>query len=304
MPLWGDRHIALFANHGLRNQLLDDNLPALARLAPCVYRIYTLYDDVEAIESAPLFGVLKNLMPVQFHFLDHVPDVLNGIFDPAINRMIVANQQAVSDTAQGDALVFLTADCIMSDNALGNAAEHILDGKRAVMITGPRVTWESFEPVLGTLNPSPPALVAAISRHLHHVEKCSFMDSPTHNNYWPNHISHRFPTGWVVHNFHWHPLMVNPPNRFIIPERTIDNQWLSLLMQNIDDYHLVQDSDELTVCSLTPREHFRGTPMYEFPPGGPDAEKLKIWIKHFTDPMHKIFSTIPTIFHSEDLKCE
>jgi hypothetical protein len=107
------------------------------------------------------------------------------------------------------------------------------------------------------------------------------------------------PGGWLCRNFHLHPLMFDfsrTAETAILERDTIDGEFLGETVGVWDDIHVIQDSDELLVLTLTPDDVFYS------PDGGEPASAALIRRTAYEDgivnPLHGWFFTKAIKIHT------
>ena len=253
--VWGRDYLDVFLNVCIPNQLGPGNVGALP--AGSRYRILTRAEHVAELDAHPMVNALRDRIPVDIvpvPALDR-PDKMGRRYD----LMTACHQQAVADALEaGAALLFLSADFVFSDNALGAVVKRHQEGYRAVVNTGLRLEKEGF---LQYLERAPVALDELPSRalvrmalpYLHAHTRSMFADAGAFSTF-PVAVYWRVSDeGLVARCLHLHPLMVDPMGA-VLPRNTIDGRYLSDVCPDFSRVHVVTDSDELQMFELTPAE--------------------------------------------------
>jgi hypothetical protein len=172
-----------------------------------------------------------------------------------------------------------------------------------VLAAGLRVTQETFVPQLHSLFPrdergavtiSSRDLVRLVLGNLHPLMEQLFWRSSTLSDV-PSYLLWRVvDEGLLARCFHLHPLMVLPDRSGIALRGTVDGEYLSRACRDPADYHIVQDSDELMLCSLDSRELS--------PPEGQRASRYRVatWAIGSTSVHHRRLVRYPIRFHVGD----
>jgi hypothetical protein len=250
--VWGREYLDLFLNVCIPNQLAPGNVPALSKGSR--YRILTRSNHVGELEQHPMVHALRGVIAVDLVVVDELDrqDGANGY-----ELMNACHQRAVADAIASEAaLVFLSADVILSDNTLSAVVRRHSEGYRAVVCTGLRLSKESFLEDLTQSNPalapwSPRELVRFAWPHLHPHTRSMFVDAPRFSKapsavYWPVGTD-----GLLARCLHLHPLMVDPIEPVPLTEGTCDGPYLAQACPDFSRVHVVTDSDELQIFELT-----------------------------------------------------
>lgn len=303
MALWGEQYIDDFFRYSLPSLLTPNNLPAYCKKHNSIFHFWTLASSFREIQERMYDTTLSAWADIQFHFLDDVDLDSFPVKDDGINLMIEAHRRAIRDAAEGDALLFLCPDMIIADGGLDHVASIAGTGPKAIMIVGLRVTREIA--IRGSLAKyGARRMVQGILSFLHPFESACRSDSQNFNTRWPNKVI--FPVderGFVVRNFHWHPLLLTKIGD-ILPKRTVDFWYLDQVITELDDYHLITDSDDFCCCTLTPRDHFKGTPYHDFPPATFSMDVILEWAEYQATPTHRWFSMHLAKFHNADIPAD
>ncbi len=312
MAAWGDAYIDLLLRFVLPNQLSSGNLPAFFSRFDSTLKIYTKKAHEKVLrDSAPVPEISK-IGRVEIEFVDDVDLDSFKIKSDNINLMIESHKRAIESSFENEretGLIFLAPDVLFSEGSFGKLADIISMGKRAVVMIGLRVAQEAvlpvFEKKLAEGGPAalafpPRELVKLTVDNLHHFETACFWNSPNFNKTWPNHLIWKAPDGLLVRNFHMHPLFMLPRIKKL-PIRTVDFNYMCHVFRNYDDFHIVDDSDDIMCLSLTSREHFKGTSYHEFEPHQATVVDVSYWANHYTDWLHQTFVRRNLRFHEKEI---
>lgn len=255
--VWGLDYTDLYLKVVLPTQLSAGNLPALSQGSQVTYAIYTTSRDAESIKSSRIYPLLSELVDIEIILIDDID--LNHNKYAACNDF---HKRAIIEANKENAtLVFLPPDAIWSDGSFARMAEITATGKR-VMLTGTdlRVSRETFvEEFLQKFPPQGNEIISVSSRelvklsleHLHPFAQASCWESSTSNR-WPSQINWRVNSrGLVARCFHIHPLMINPSRKDILPSITYDADYMIQACPNLNEFYIVEDSDEATCASIT-----------------------------------------------------
>jgi hypothetical protein len=247
--VWGQRHVEMFLDVAVPNQLTAGNLGALP--VGSRYRVFTAREDVEALAASPVLGRVAALMPVD---LEVMPELSESSV-PALHRMTTAHCRALTDARDTRAaLVFLNADCFISEGALDAVVRRHSAGSRAVVCTGIRLNRDEFVAALrarGVQGLPPRELAKLAMDHLHAFTLAHMIDA-SQTARGPISVYWKVPgEGILARSFFLHPLMIDPVCPDAMPETTIDAKYVARACPAYEDIHVVTDSDELSVFELS-----------------------------------------------------
>ena len=251
--VWGRPYLDVFLNVCIPNQLGPGNVPALPPGSR--YRILTRSSDVAEIDAHPMVQALRDVIAVDIVVVEALDRQGEG--PSGIELMMACHRQAIDDILAADAaIIMLSADFVMSDNALAAVVQRHREGYRAVVNTGLRLAAESFLPALET---STVPLAALSSRqlvrlawpHLHPHTLSMFADTDRFSKapvavYW-----RVGEAGLLGRCFHLHPLMVDPMRPARLLTGTNDGPYLAEACPDFSRVHVVTDSDELQMFEIT-----------------------------------------------------
>ena len=252
--VWRRKFLDLFLNVCIPNQLAPGNVPALPPGSR--YRILTGSIHVEELDTHPMVHALREVIPVDIIVVEAIDrrEEFEGY-----DLQNECHQRAIADILDAHAaLIMLSADIILSENALAAVVQRHRQGYRAVVETGLRLAKQPF---LKSLEQSRARLDALSSRalirmalpHLHPEILSMFADAPAFSDC-PSQVYWRVGSeGMLAHCFHLHPLMVDPL-RPVALEGTNDDHYLSEACPDFSRVHVVTDSDELQEVELTPKK--------------------------------------------------
>ncbi len=178
--VWGREYLDLFLNLCIPNHLAAGNVPALP--SGSRYRILTGSIHVEELDTHPMVHALREVIPVDIVVVDALDRQKE--FANFYDLQNECHQQAIADIlAAHTALIMLSADIVLSENALVAVVRRHRQGYRAVVETGLRLAKESFlkslEQSRARLDAlSPRELIRMALPHLHPEILSMFADAP------------------------------------------------------------------------------------------------------------------------------
>jgi hypothetical protein len=201
---------------------------------------------------------LRAVLPVDIVAVDAAAN------EPAkYDRMIRYHRRAIDDAMRdGAALVFLAPDHVISAGTLARLAELRARGYRAVVCPGMWLARESMEEALaahGDAALPPRTLVGLALRHLHPSMRDHMADAGIFSPH-PTSVYWRVGTrGLLARCMTLHPLMIDPV-RPVLPKKEIDGSYLSRCVPDLDQVHVVADSDELVIFEMTRAQDAKAAP--------------------------------------------
>lgn len=296
--VWGAEYTDLFIEVVIPNQLSNGNLPSFKGLDASYY-IYTTTEDADRIKKTAAFLRLSDLMPVNFIF------IIIANTSNKYNKLSECHKLAITAANKEDAaIIFLSPDAVFADGSFAKLLELCSAGKRAVMTAGLRVTKETFLPLLlkyfsednSTLNISSRELIKLAMQHLHPLSQSLFWKSTRFNRY-PSHIYWDVPNeGILARAFHVHPLMVAPSRKGISFSSSIDNDYFYQACPDINDIHVVTDSDEIAVIEMSNLMQWGLMPHNKS-----KALRVAVWAKYNANPHHRMVFQHKIRFHQNDI---
>jgi hypothetical protein len=262
VPAWGS-YVKTFLGPVIRTHLaaIEVMLRALANTIEVRYVVVT---DQQAPVARALEGFDLTLVPIK----SEVPR--NRIF----NMLCEGHARGIDVARQGDRVVFLNADIMISREAFLAVEKRFRKGKKAVVCGGTRT-------VLGPLTSAPGPLPArALAKwaieHPHMITRNFFWGSGTTTH--PSIIYFRKGQNVVLRGFHIHPLALvkDRPLTFV---GSVDLNLLDAYGYN--EIHVVTDVDELSIAeiSVKGKGHYQSERVL-------DVSQIVSWAMRGASPMH------------------
>lgn len=274
-PIWGMAYVDRYLAVTLPSQLSPGNLKAFAD-TKATYTIVTTLAEQKAIEASSSYKELKSLMRVQF--LLHSPHS----DEHSYVRMTRCYNIALGELKRREACVFLTADDYYSASLFTTVKRSVEAGKLAVMVPTVRVVAESFEAELtsgGRLHLDGSDVVAMMLRHEHPmISACVVNNESRDYHQLPSQTIYRLPNGYVGRWNVMHPLAVVLPRRPKPIRSTVDWNYPALHVSKAADVHVLRDSDEGTIASLTEWSYDQASPIRENARNWRRIRNLKDWV--------------------------
>jgi len=313
MAVWGESFTDLFLKMILPNQLTPGNLVFFGRQRNATYRIYTTNRDAVVIRASAVFKKLEETVGTEIVSIDSVLEA----FPQTHYALTAAHKRAIASPSDpgNTGFVFLCPDAVVSEGTFARLWELASAGKRAVMVPGMRLVKETFSPRFYdcflspdrlSAAPAPRDLVGLALDHLHPLSQCMFWDSP-HFSTIPSHLYWKVGNdGAVLRCFHLHPLFVKPELDNVVPTTTIDGDFLVRACPNVNDIHIVEDSDEMAVFELSPasRKDYLPQKAGQLRLHSAAIFPISRWAVYHTDGHHRRFVEHVLRIHANDLNDE
>lgn len=313
--VWGKSFTELFLNYSLPTQLSTGNLRAIGSKGKNIYKLFTSTADAEVVSSSRVWQELSSVMQAEICELDSslLQNINNDV--DKYNVMTTAHRAGILAGLDDPsvAFVFLTADQIFADGALGAMRDRINEGRRAVMIIAPRLTQEEVLPKLvhyaqedkASITLAPDLLVELALKHLHPITAGLFWDSPNYtmcpsNIYWTVHDE-----GFLARCFHLHPLAVKPVIRNDHNFYTVDDSYVMNTCPDFKSTYVVTDASEIlsfTLCPIAEAHKTSLLPLREgvLMPNRANPAFVGEWIRTCTNPHHRAYSAYNIRLHTKE----
>ncbi|MEO5373175.1 MAG: hypothetical protein H7840_02720 [Alphaproteobacteria bacterium] len=261
MPVWGERYLDMFLNVSLPSQLSPGNLPAFAHPRSCTYRLYTFRDDGVLLDAAPAVRHLRRHATVEIIVLPESFRV--HVISDKFGGMEFAHRHSLLWVMESPdrVLIPMLSDLVFSDGALYAVDKVIGEGAQAAVMTTPRGVLEAVGPLLtgllqnGVLTVSPRTLYGMIfANQLPSFGATIWGSVPS--NPWPNHLQWEVEDeGSFHHTYHPYPIMLRAHAGSPDVEGTMDGNWVYRLVDDPSRLHIFDNSDEMCVIELSPRDY-------------------------------------------------
>jgi hypothetical protein len=296
-PVWGERFVQDFLDVVLPLHLSANNLPTLALRPGSAYVVYTRQRDVAMFERNPSFQCIRQFVETQIRI---IPEPIGVPHETMSDCFRDALTQAADDNS---GFVFLAADTIIADGTIATLVGLVDAGKRCVLVAGPRLTEESFsaairerrDPATTAVTISPREMTTLALAHLHPISQSHFWDDNEIFNTHPSHLYWKVADeGILARCFHLHPILVRPQNRQVNFKGTIDDDYIVHACPDRETIHIVTDSDEASVFSMTPHGVMIGNEL----PHRSSAAYVAYWSNSFAKPEHLALAETPIYIHT------
>lgn len=272
VAVWGEEYVDTFLNVCLPSLLTPGNLEAFENEPGAVFKIYTSPQDADRIARSEPFARIKRIMPARTILVDRLATPDNQAACQYEGSLISMRKCHMMATEEGlreqAAMVYLSPDAVWSEGALSRMGEITRSGKRALLLSGLRVTKEDFQAKFLDIfangaggAPAPPRELARLGLdHLHPLTEALFAGSEKFSMkmafqvYWR--ANRR---GFLARCLVMHPLMVRPRLANPSLRLSFDADYLLSACPDYEDYHIVTDSDEMVALEMSDRSKFSDT---------------------------------------------
>jgi hypothetical protein len=249
VPVWGEWYHQVFRDYAVKS-----HRAAIAALgAPVRYLVHT--DDPDRIRAT------LGQVPIEFRPVDTTEHY---------DAFGAAHRDAMAFARNDEPIIFLSADSIISCEAIIAAAKRFAAGYRLVMCSGTRVLADPTMPIGATAA----QLNAWAMEHMHPIIAETVWPAISRI---PAVLHFRHAGGVVARSFHLHPLAMKN-DRSLVFKGTVDGELPSCFRE--EDIHVVVDPDELAGVSITPPSRRFGTA------DGLRLDHIRNWAARRATPRH------------------
>lgn len=301
--VWGRKYTDSFLRISLPLQLCTGNLGALPP-GSARYRIFTTRSDWEYMQSFPAMRKLQEMIPVDYNEIEAPDDAMS-----VHPKMTECHNKAIRDAWQERrALIFLSPDCLISNQMFHTILKNVQEDKRVILITGLRLKKEDMIPLVESVledenirhnGLDSRSLVALSIPHLHPLSESLFCKQ---------HISHG-PANiyWWLDNenvlafaFHLHPLFVWPET-YAQELTTIDDEFIAFACPSKEKWKIIQDSDEMVAFEFSDNNNIATYGRYiHWMPCNPS--NVGLWAYQSVRSHHWDFIDKPIYIHASEHK--
>ena len=322
---WGEEFRKYFTEFCLPSLLSENNLPAFEFNPDNRFLICTTAADWEALQNDPAFqNMASQICPELIEMSSPEPDELKMLVMSRGHKQLI--ERAFSDRAYG---IYLAPEIILADG-YGDELMRLARAGKKVVVTGTvRFEFEAIKIQLeqrGLLNDGAP--ITLTPRELVSIG-CSCLHSATLATDWSADYFSDFPVhcywaatgkdGILVYTHAWVPLLMSyadlaTHDTTTLDDWTIDGDYLHKNFKDLrvgDDFHVIDDSDDLMLLGLTPKNDTRADLEPHW------SKRLPVigdWTKGFLvrnvyfnsviDPLKREIFLTPMKYHSNDLDDE
>jgi hypothetical protein len=275
---WGEKFRNYFLDLFLPSLLSPDNIPALTGGRTNRLLVATTQEDWEKIQQTEIFRLLETYIePVHLGIPN--PDGQGSTMWLMSQGQKAATEMAFRDRAYGIALL---PDLVLSDGSVAELQRLARLGKTLVLVPALRFAMEPIVAAFkayGWMLPGKPMelpareLMSVSLRNLHSEFLRYDWDAPYYAvfpiaSYWK--VTNG--SGIVVHSFSWAPILIDYSSLTVhrtetFNKSTLDDDYVQKNFPNVSTneayVHVITDSDEFSLVSMTPEAEYTFYPLKE-----------------------------------------
>lgn len=313
LAVWGRDYVSDFLSICLPSMLIEGNLLDLPNNAYSKFLLYTRDEDLPQIEASHEFQFLRGLMDVEMVSIDHL------LVENKYTTLSSAQSDSVQRSREFDAIVFLYSDFVWARGSIVASLEILADDYDGVVAAVPPLIREDFADYienegqkyfkrsndLAVLDFAPRELISLGKSILHPMMRDNIIGMATNSGN-PAYVLWTGPADdLLIRCFHAHPVMLrvmhDKPEYWLPFHETLDEFFLPKAFDSTDRLYFVEDSDELTIVSLTERD-FPVSFLHD--KHRLDAAFITRWAEACAAPMHKLLFNRYCLWHEHDIDRE
>jgi len=279
--LWGEEFCRHYCRFTLPNLLWDGNLPAFHNLPRVRFRLFVDPAGAESIQKEPSWAELSRWVQPEI-ILIRPPEIPEHNY----RDLALLHREAIREANLEKAgMFFLAPDLVLGKNSFAFALEKIRHGARLITDAVFRLNRDTFVDAYGDATRSRPnrELVRLAADHLHPVTRSLMIDNPR-MSFWPSHLI--WPAGkasFLVRSFHISLFYVDPVDKSVLPDSTVDDDYLEKAIPKGTSEFLVPDSDGMVRFELSPVTKTVGNDGRSRPAG---FGWISRWAQEHCNPRH------------------
>lgn len=313
LAVWGRDYVSDFLAMCLPSMLVEGNLLNLPNNTHSKFLVYTRDEDRPQIEASHEFQYLCGLMPVEIISIDSL------VVDNKYTTLSAAQSDSVQRSREFDSIVFLYSDFVWARGAIAYSIEKLADDYDGIVAPVPPLVREDFADYLehegqkyykrsndlAVLDFSPRELVSLGKSILHPMMRDNIIGMATNSGN-PAYVLWAGPEDdLLIRCFHAHPVMLrvmhDKPEYWQPFHETLDEVFLPKAFASTDRLYFLEDSDDLTIVSLTERDF----PLsFLSDKHRLDAAFISRWAEACAAPMHKLLFNRACFWHEHDIDME
>ena len=307
MPVWGDDYIDLLETIALPSQLGGANLRQIGRCDSASCLFLTRAADRQRISDIADAHNMSDHMSVEVRVVENLGDDVSQDGLP-YNWLRVCQNMALTAAREKDAaLVFLTADALVTQGSIAWAIRQWRDGARAVLVPSLQVERPAYRAsieswlldqdiALAAMDTANAVRLALPCLHAHF--RATRIDARPFLNSWPSALW--WPVeeeGLVMRAFHMHPLLIEPVDRDREIETSFDDGFVDKACPDPETIRIVSDSNEALLISLEDPDYYNDALARE--DEAINMQKLVSWaISRFDNTAMRCFVDHPVTIHT------
>ena len=298
LPIWGNDHISFFMCFVAPTLIAEGNFPAMAD-HNVKLNILTRKCDQKAIQSWPIFNILKQHCEIEFNWIDDIlkqelpKHVLHRCYQLGYVLEKRSHNQVFFVHLNSD-VIFANENCKYLINAANNGVVCLME---AVFRADYKTLFDDLMPYQETSNQlsiTTDELVKIGLENIHPATEHSIINETKEINLLANRLYWRVgKEGLLAHNFLMHPLMLRPKERIGYYEGFLDYALVPLTYPNKKDWTIIQDSSDFFRLEFAHPDYETN----EMSNGKTFIKALETPLNNWTTKEHRYFASIKTMYH-------
>lgn len=246
--VWGKKYASFFCDEILPWHLRPTNVLFLGQKNILSYHIFTTEADKKFILQHKNIQKMKNNIQVELHcpaeesFLTG-PQKKYPLYSFFLKQVVIQAQKTDS------AILNLCPDAFLSDSTFITLQKIIDQDKRLVLIPSVRIQKGKGKSLLRKSLENDGVgkegvFISKILKILHPVTKRLIWNCSNFSYDWPSHIYHPLKNSLLIYAFHNHALYLNSRKKRLLPESTLDDDYIKIAFPKDDDVAYFKSSDE------------------------------------------------------------
>jgi hypothetical protein len=313
LAVWGRDYVSDFIAMCLPSMLIEGNLLDLPNNAHSKFLVYTRDEDRPQIEASDEFRFLCSLISVEIISIDDL------VVDNKYTTLSSTQSDSVQRSREFDSIVFLYSDFVWARGAIAFSLEKLADDYDGIVAPVPPLVREDFADYLehegqkhfkrnndlAVLDFAPRELISLGKSILHPMMRDNIIGMATNSGN-PAYVLWTGPADdLLIRCFHAHPVMLrvmhDKPEYWQPFHETLDEVFLPKAFASIDRLYFLEDSDDLTIVSLTERDF---PVSFLSDKHRLDARFISRWAEACAAPMHKLLFNRACFWHEHDIDLE
>jgi hypothetical protein len=302
MPVWGYQFVGRFLEFCLPTLLAPNNIPAVAREAPCRFVLLSSAADEPTIRSHPAWQKLERQCACEIRSIDDL--ITQGNHTATITLAFERALRQAGDAMRDTCFIFLMSDYLVADGSLETVLRRIESGAGAVLagnfqiiaedaapLLRQRIDLESHEIVL-----PPRDLVRWSLAHLHPATVANIVNFGLTHNAHANRLFWRVDDNCLIGRFYlMHPIAILPEVSDFVVSSSWDYSFVPELCPS-GNIAVLTDSDDYLVVELQRRDY----EWENLRPGPVVAAELAQSLAEWTTDYHRRNVAQTVVFHAGD----
>lgn len=302
LPVWGPAYRRQCLEVLLPSLLAPGNLPAIAAAIPVVFILSTRERDIPAFHRHPAWQALAALCEARLESLDMLLSEASAV---VLTLFYARAIRATGEAAYDIGFVFLTADYVLADGALGEVLRRLQNGADAVLSGNFQISAEAARHRLAAPAPgealtiSPRALVRLGLEALHPATQVCLAGetAPALHDTRANRVFWRAGRDALVGRFYLlHMIAIRPVALDVCIAATCDYSFVPEFCPS-GRIETITDSDMYIVAEVQPTR----AGLQDWRPGPLGPKALAASLASWVTPQHRRNAGHPLCYHAASL---